>query len=455
MPSLLKFLRSNRFDTSSEQGRADERYRLGRLTIAANLFARSISMIVMLLSISLTMPYLGAERYGAWMTIVGLAGVLSFLDFGIGNALTNRVAIVASKGSVHDLCCTISSGIALLFIIGFTVSAVLIGFSYLIPWDTLIKVHDINLNKEVNDSAVIFSGLFGLNIFTGGIQKVFIGLQRSFESHLVSSFCSIAILLALLFAVREEAGVPILLLITFGGLSLPGFALIYLLYKRAYFKFSLIYSHIASETQKLIRVSMTFFLLQFCCIFISGADSLIISSQLGAEQVATFAIVMKLFQISGVPISILNAPLWGAYADAHARNEKVFIRKTLKSSMLISIIFSTSIMFTLVIFGQKIVQLFIGNDINIPINLLVVLGFWSIIENVGNTFGAFLNGCNLLKPQIIIVLFSITIGIVAKFILIRLFGIEAMVLGGLVPYILISSIVYGWISRKEIMQKLI
>jgi O-antigen/teichoic acid export membrane protein len=452
--SLPKYLRLTPFDTESEQGRSDERYRLALITMLANILSRGLSMLVMVFTVSLTMPYLGVERFGVWMTIASFVGVLSFMDLGVGNALTNRVAFMASKGSDLDLGRTISGGLGLLLLLGITMSAVLITLAHLIPWDILIKVQNISLNKEVNDSVLVFSGLFGLNIFTSGIQRVFAGLQRSFESHLVSSFGSIGVLLAMWVVTKDEASVPILLLVTFGGQSISSLVLIYVLFKRAQFKFSLVHSNLFSESRQLIRTGGTFLLLQLGCMLISGADSLIISSQLGAEHVAAFAIVMRLFQISTQPMSILNSPLWGAYADAHARNEKVFIRKTFKLSMMTSSIYSTSMMFLLVIFGERIVHLWTGSVIHISIGLLVVYGLWSIIDAVSNAFGVFLNGCGLLRPQIVTVLFFCTAGILAKIILIRLFGIEAMIFGAVLSYIFISFLVYGWMFRKELMREL-
>jgi O-antigen/teichoic acid export membrane protein len=122
--------------------------------------------------------------------------------------------------------------------------------------------------------------------------------------------------------------------------------------------------------------------------------------------------------------------------------------------MMTSSIFATSIMIFLVIFGEQIVRLWTGSMIHISIGLLVIYGLWSIIDAVGNAFGVFLNGCGLLRPQIITMLFFCTAGIVAKVLLIRLFGIEAMIFGAVLSYIFISSVVYGLIFRRELIKEL-
>jgi O-antigen/teichoic acid export membrane protein len=448
--SLPKYFRLTPFQTTSEQGRSDERYRLVVITMLANIISRVLAMVGVILTVSLTVPYLGAERFGVWMTIASFVGMLSFMDLGVGNALTNKVAQVAAKGSAEDLCGTISGGLGLLLLLGFTMSIVLMGLVCVLPWDVLIKVDNIKLYDEINDAMLIFSALFGLNIFTNGIQRIFAGLQRSFEAHMVSALGSIAVLFSLWLATRIEAGIPILLLVTFGVQSISTLTLIYLLKKRSQFRLSGIQSNICMESGNLFNVGGIFLLLQLGTMIAWGADSLIISSQLGAQQVAVFAIVIRLFQISTQPMNIINNPLWGAYADAHARHEKSYIRKTLKISIITTSIFSTFMMIFLIIFGEQIVHIWTGNVIFIPLGLFIAYGFWSIIETTGNAFGMFLNGCGLLKPQIITVLFFSTVGVIAKISLLRLFGIEGMLIGAVLTYIFITPIVYGWIFRKDL-----
>ena len=80
---LFQYLRLIPFDTSSEQGRSDERHRLAALTVMANILSRGLGMIAMIFTVKLTVPYLGAERFGVWMTIASFAGMLSFMDLGV------------------------------------------------------------------------------------------------------------------------------------------------------------------------------------------------------------------------------------------------------------------------------------------------------------------------------------------------------------------------------------
>ncbi len=80
------------FDVSTAEGRAKERQRRVALSALASALAKVISVSTALISVPLTLHYLGAERYGMWMTMSSLVAMLGFADLGIGNGLLTSVA---------------------------------------------------------------------------------------------------------------------------------------------------------------------------------------------------------------------------------------------------------------------------------------------------------------------------------------------------------------------------
>ena len=450
LPALTRYLRLAPFDTSSEQGRSDERYRLAALSMAANVLSRGTSLIVMILTVSLTIRYLGAERFGVWMTIASFVGMLTFLDLGVGNALTNKVAQVAAQDDPEALRRTISGGLGFLFVLGCAMGALLYGLANVLPWDRLIKVKDFAFHAEILDTLAVFSILFGFNLFTNGIQRVFAGLQRAFEAHFVSVAGSCSSLLALWTATRLEAGIPYLLAATLGIQLLANLGLLFVLARRNLFTVSRIASDTRKEARHLLNVGGLFFILQIGTMVGWGADSLIISSTLGAAQVAAFSIVQRLFQLVTQPMSILNAPLWGAYADAHSRGDKTFIRKTLKTSVIGTSSFCFAGAAALVTLGEHLIQIWTGNAVNISLTLLAAYGGWAILDATGNALAMFLNGCGIVKPQVFTVIVFVIFSIPAKLFSISNFGLEAMIIGQALIYLLITSVSYGAIFRMSL-----
>jgi len=103
--------------------------------------------------------------------------------------------------------------------------------------------------------------------------------------------------------------------------------------KRNLFSFAGLIQSIKKESPGLVSAGGLFLLLQIGVMLNTGADGLIVSSNLGVAQVAAFSLVQRLFQFSSQPMSIMNAPLWGAYSDADARGDKGFIKRTLFLSL--------------------------------------------------------------------------------------------------------------------------
>lgn len=55
------------------------------------LIGSGLGLIVGVVSVPLTVRYLGAERYGVWVTTSSFLEFLSFTDFGLAHSLTNAL----------------------------------------------------------------------------------------------------------------------------------------------------------------------------------------------------------------------------------------------------------------------------------------------------------------------------------------------------------------------------
>src|SRR5258706_10452144 len=95
MPSPISRIRTylgrRAFDSSTEKGRAAERHHRIRQSISAAVIARGTSIITALISLPLTLNYLGADRYGLWVTLSTFQVMLVFADLGMGNGVLNAV----------------------------------------------------------------------------------------------------------------------------------------------------------------------------------------------------------------------------------------------------------------------------------------------------------------------------------------------------------------------------
>ena len=66
-------------------------------------------------------------------------------------------------------------------------------------------------------------------------------------------------------------------------------------------------------------------------IIIFSTDNIIISKLLGPSEVASYDIVLKLFQVIITFTIIVQDPFWALYADAFAKKDFNWIKKTIKT----------------------------------------------------------------------------------------------------------------------------
>jgi O-antigen/teichoic acid export membrane protein len=418
--------------------------------MAVNFGGRAVSMLVMVVTVSLTVPYLGAERFGVWMTVASLAAMLSFLDLGVGNAITNRVARSAAHPDGDGLRRTISGGLGFLFLIAAGFGFVLALVAWVVPWERVIGTSGGQLEAEIKATVRVFVVLFSVALFSTGITRVFHGLQRGFEAHAAGIVGSLLSLLLLWLAASAEAAVPVLLASAMVGPILANLALLFVLASRRLFSVAHAVVSTVPESRSLLGAGSYFFILQIATMVGWSADSLIIAGTAGAAYVAIYNVSHRLFQFISQPLVVVNAALWPAYANAYNCGDSRFIRKTLRRSMAFSILVWAALSIFLVHCGPRIISLWTGEVIVVSSGLMAVFSLWILCDVLGSAFAMFLNGCNLLRMQVISALSLLVVAVPMKIYLMDKFGLSAMLMGFAALYFVNFVLWFGIIFRRDI-----
>lgn len=417
----------------------------------ANFASTGLGMLALIITVPMTLPYLGQERFGVWMTIASFAGMLSFMDLGVGNGLINRVAAARAAGDHSKLQVTIFHGLVVLALIGLAVAALLLPLSSLLPWSRLIKVTSPIATEEARKAVSIFVVLFAASIPIGGLQKIFQGLQSAWMVHLVKGLGSLLSVVLVYSLAREQAGSPELLLATYGVQTfIPLLLIAVVVKKRLVAMPAMNGAGWVSETRSLVHIGGLFFVLQIGALVGWGGDSLIASSLLGASEVSKFALVQRLFQFVTLPLMIINAPLWIAYADARARNDKVFIKRTLKKSLIGTACVAASASIAVVACSGYIFSYWTKDAIQIPYSLIFFYGIWIVFDATGNAFAMFLNGVGEIRSQVFCVCFFCFLALPLKLILVPQYGISMLVIVTIFSYVITVIFPYTTLFNKRI-----
>jgi O-antigen/teichoic acid export membrane protein len=452
LAAYFRYLRLQPFPSGDEEGRAAERYRLAALGAISTAVSRLAGVALIVLSVRWTAPVLGRERFGIWATFSSLAVMLSFLDLGVGNALVNRVAHATAKQDARQVSLVVMGGISWLVAIGLGAAVLLAAAGAWIPWTGLFQLSNSAAGSETRAAALVYSVLFGLNIISAGLSKILIGQQRSYEAQLIAAIAALLACPAMWWTARHAPYVGALLLAGIGTQSLVTLVLVMALLRRRHkLDFRLALSSMVHERKALLTTSILFLLLQIGTMIGWGGDSFLLAGILGASDVAAFAVAQRLFLFASQPVAVLNGPLWAAYADAHAKDDRKFIRKTLLHSLLLSMTVAIGISAMLLLFGPWIAAFWTENTIVVPWLLLAAFAAWTLLESAGTVLSIYLNGTGIVREQVIVVICFCVVAVPAKIIAAMHAGAVGLVTATTVAYAVTAAGLYGTVYRKRIL----
>lgn len=434
-------IRLSSFDASTAEGRSQERYRRAALTTIASIGAKGITTVTAVISVPLTIGYLGTERYGVWMTISATIAMLSFADLGIGNGLLNALSESNGKDDREAAREYVSSAFFMLSGIA-GVMAFCFALTYpFIPWARVFNISSALGASEAGPATMVFAGCFLINIPLGIVQRVQMGYQEGFANSVWLALGGLLGLGGILLAVYFRAGLPWLVLAMGGapavatvlnGAVLFGVRRPWLLpsWRRSTRK----------AAARVLHIGILFLVLQMAVAVAFSSDNIVAAQVIGPEAVTQYAVPFRMFSVVSMILIMLLSPLWPAYGESIARGDIQWVKRTFLRSVLIAFLLASVASVLLVGFGREIISLWVGPKVVPSLLLLAGLGIWSVLSAIGNAVAMFLNGANIIRFQVVCAILVAASAILAKILLTQLIGIPGVVWGTVIAYTVLSLI---------------
>jgi len=438
---IRALLRLTPFDVSTEAGRSKERYRRAALTALASASARGMAILTMLITVPLTVSYLGMERYGLWMTIGSLTVMLAFADLGMGNGLLNAVSEAHGMDQREAAREYVSSALFMLSGIAAVVLVCFISIYPVVPWTRVFNLSSPQAMAEAGPAVAVFIGCFALNLPLGVTQKVQMGYQEGFTISLWNGLGSLFSLVGVLLVIYLKAGLPWLVLAVAGlpalttfcnGIVLFGFQRPWLLPKWQ--------SATWLAAKRIFRLGMLFFALQVSMALMNASDNIVATQLLGPQAVTQYSVPVRLFNIAPALLAMILTPLWPAYGEAIARGDVAWVKKTLVRSLVGALLLCGLPSLVLVAFGPSIIRVWVGPQIAPSFMLLLGLGVFSLLAVFGNSVAMLLNAASIMRFQVVTALLMGSSSLLAKIFLCRKAGLAGLIWGTNIAAIVFSAI---------------
>jgi O-antigen/teichoic acid export membrane protein len=433
---LLSLVRFEPHETRTPAGRARERQRRIALTAAASGLARAIGLLTNLITVPLAIGYLGVERYGLWMAISSLIAMVSFLDLGIGNGLISAIAEADGRNDREEARRYVSAATCILCVsCGILLALFALGYPWL-PWQILLNVSDGSAAHDGAMAAAALVTCFALGLPLSLVWRIHAGFQEGFAAALWGAAGSAASLIGVVSMIALRESLPWLVAASAAGPLLSAFANGVVLYLRRPWLRPHLGSITGDAVRRVFRQGILFFALQVAMVIGYQSDNFVINQVLGPEQVTQYAVPLRLFTIAPLLLNLALGPLWPAYAEAAARGDADWVRRTLGRSIKLALLATGPPVLILVLFGARIMELWVGNKVVPPFELLLALGLWSVIVAVSEALAMFMNGLSILKLQVICASIMAIFSIALKIVLAGKIGVSGVAYASVVAHLL-------------------
>jgi O-antigen/teichoic acid export membrane protein len=328
VPDRLRLWRLRPFDVTTPDGRSRERHRRAFWIVTTSFASRGVGALAGLVSVPLTLTYLGKQQYGMWMALSSLLAWMALSDFGLARGLQNHLS--AAYGSDDGESAARHMSTAFFALLGLAIAAGLVFVPALVyvPWERLLKITEPALVRELKPTfaalMIVFLAQFPLNI----VAQAYAAYQRSHVANLfgiVGNVVSIAVLFAV---IRLHLGLPWLIVAT-GGVSVAftvvNFA--YLVREMPALRPRL--DSVSRTTlRELVEVSAPMLLFQLGSLFINEAQIVLIARRISIAAVTDWSVFMRVFQVPVIVIAMIEAPYAPMLREAFVRGDATWFRRT-------------------------------------------------------------------------------------------------------------------------------
>jgi O-antigen/teichoic acid export membrane protein len=173
---------------------------------------------------------------------------------------------------------------------------------------------------------------------------------------------------------------------------------------------------------------------------ILASNSIFIAQVLGAEAVTQYSVPERMFSLITLITAMVLAPLWPAYAEAKARGDHGWVKRTLIRSLFIGVGFSALLASVLLFTGPLIIRLWVGDAVTASFLLLLGLALWKVIETGGIAAAMLQNSHDMMRFQLVTATLVAISVVPLKIMLLHTMGVSGVVWATIISYTMFAAV---------------
>lgn len=413
-----------------------------RLAAASGLGVRVTLALIGLVTLPISIGYLGNEGYGLLLTITSTITWLQLSTLGIGAGLQNSLTTATARGAVHEQAALVSTAFASLFAIG-AVMAIIGGVLFpLVGWDHVFRPSTARYVRELPATVAVVFSCFCAGVVLSAVPATLAARQQLHVAYAAQLAGGLAALAGLILATHLDWGLPGVAASVVGpNVIVNAFTALYLFSRSetrflrpAFRKFE------SKAFNRLARKSFGFLVLTLTTIAFYQTDMFILTHTVGPEEAAPYGVAQRVFAQLGAVFTIVTGSLWVAYGNAKAVGDVKWIRNAYRKSRQLQAVVLMGALVAMTLLGEPLLRWWVGERAAPHQELIAMVGILFVVQQWTATHAMVLNGLDVVRPQIFSLLLTGALVVIFSILGAKAYGALGLAGGAALGYVAVA----GW-----------
>lgn len=439
--SYISIIKHGPFDTSSEEGRCNERLRRIALTALTALLSKIVAVITPLITVRVTISYLGEEIYGLWITVVSFFSMIHYADLGLGSGLQTELSRTSAFDDIIKCKRMISSTYVVLSLVAIFLLLLLLVIYPYVDWGALFNAQSMDAKRLSGPIVLAILIPILANIPLAIIQRTQSAMQEAYRTNiwqLCANFLSLTLVVLISICrmhkiVMISAASSVVVIVAFINM------IYYFKRQRPELSPGIQYFDV-SVAKSILKTGILFCILSIFTTLSLSIDNWIVAQTGTLSNVTSYSIMLKSANLINVVSIMISSPLWAANGEALVRGDYDWVRRnTIKMSRL-SLALAVFLSLVLLLFARPVMMFLSKGMVSPDYMILTGMCVTNMLVSYTNPYFMVLNGGRIIMFQILIYATFSIISLPLKFFIGSSLGIQYIPWIAALMYLIVLTI---------------
>jgi O-antigen/teichoic acid export membrane protein len=375
---------------------------------------------------------LGKSSFGVWAAAASLTWMASALDFGIGSALITEVARAQAINDRDELRRLLKGAL-------WAGAAIALGE---VAGAYLLIPHFAP--SDVADAYLIAAACMALNVPVSFAAALWTGSHRVYMVWIWEAVQSVLTAVGMWLLTQLTTDVRFYVALSAGGVfAINCASLAHFLISHPDLRLTDTRPSLA-VVRRLLSRGAPYLILGVANVLAAYSDSVITLSVLGADAAAVMAISQRLCVTAVGLLGVLSQPLWPLFVNAAVLGKVAWIKRNIWFSGLLVVAAAVSGSAFIILFGARLIDIWLGGQILVAPEILWAIGIWIVIPAMGRIPDLLLNALGVVWFQVKVALVFGALAFAMKVGLANGWGVSGIVAAGGIAYLFTHLPAYLW-----------